>query len=129
MEKRLIYNAIKTPDGTILVSYNRHDFKTHLDVNKEEYMIDGGLDYIRTSINKQPAEDLSVYSDAPFEKIREVLHRGGRGVDGNEPLKYVPLKDIDDDWLEAIIVYEQKFRPNNFYLPFYLEEKIFRKTL
>lgn len=35
MDKQLIYNAIKTPDGTVLVSYHRHDYKTHLDANKE----------------------------------------------------------------------------------------------
>ena len=27
MERQLIYNAIRTPDGTVLVSYHRHDYK------------------------------------------------------------------------------------------------------
>jgi hypothetical protein len=127
MEKKLIYNAIRTPDGTVLVSYHRHDYKTHLDANGEEYMIDGGTDYIRTNVNKIPAEDLSLYDDAPFEQIREVIHRGGRGVDGTEPLKYVKLSEVNDDWLQAIIDYESQYRPNNRFLKYYFAEKVFRR--
>lgn len=128
MEKQLIYNAIKTPDGTILVSYHRHDYKTHLDTNGEEYMIDGGLDYIRTSVNKEPAESLALYDDEPFEKIREVVCRGGRGKNMDEPLKYTPLKDINNEWLQAIIDYEEHYRPNNKYLPIYYKELNYRKN-
>ena len=128
-EKQLIYNAIRTPDGTILVSYHRHDYKTHLDANGETYVIDGGLDYIRTSINKIPAEDLSLYDDEPFEVIREYVFRGGRGVNGDEPLKYVLLKDINDDWLNAIIDYEEEYRPNNPQLKWYNLESIYRNKL
>jgi hypothetical protein len=126
MERQLVYNAIRTPDGTILVSYHRHDYKTHLDANGEEYMIDGGTDYIRTSVNEEPAESLALYDDEPFEKIREVVCRGGRGIDGKQPLKYVPLKDIDDEWLGAIIDYEEQYRPNNRYLPIYYKELNYR---
>lgn len=127
MERELIYNAIRTPDGTVLVSYHRHDYKTHVDKNSETYMIDGGNDYIRASVNKEPAESLAVYSDAPFEQIREVIHRGGRGVDGTEPLKYVKLSEINDEWLDAIIVYENNHRPDNRFLKYYLAEQKFRK--
>lgn len=126
-EKQLLYSAIQTPDGTILESKHRHDYVTHLDKNGEEYMIDGGLDYQRTNINTIPAKDLSLYSDAPHEKIREMVSRGGRGIDGKQPLKYVLLKDIDDEWLDAIIKYETELRPNNKFLPIYLAEKEFRK--
>ena len=128
-EKQLIYNAIRTPDGTVLVSYHRHDYKTHLDDNGETYVIDGGLDYIRTSVNKIPAEDLSLYDDEPFEVIREHVFRGGRGVNGDEPLKYVLLKDINDDWLNAIIDYEEEHRPNNPQLKWYNLENDYRNKL
>jgi hypothetical protein len=126
MEKQLIYNAIKTPDGTILVSYHRHDYKTHLDANGEEYIIDGGTDYIRTSVNKEPAEDLSLYDDAPFEVIREHIYRGGRGKNGDEALKYVKLSEVDDEWLGAIIDYEEQYRPNNPQLKWYNLENKYR---
>lgn len=127
MKRELIYNAIRTPDGTVLVSYHRHDYKSYRDKNGEEYVIDGGLDYIRTSVNKEPAESLAVYDDAPFEEVREVIHRGGRGKNGDEPLKYVKLSEVDDEWLDAIISYEQEHRPNNIFLKYYLAEKEYRK--
>lgn len=125
-EKQLIYNAIRTPDGTILVSYHRHDYKTHLDANGETYIIDGGLDYIRTSVNKIPAEDLSLYDDEPFEVIREHVFRGGRGIDGKQPLKYVKLSEVNDEWLGAIIDYEEERRPNNPQLKWYYLENDYR---
>ena len=127
MEKRLVYNAIRTPDGTVLVSYHRHDYKEYVDANGETYVIDGGTDYIRTSVNKEPAESLAIHSDEPYEKIRQFLCRGGRGKNGDEPLKYVPLKDIDDEWLQAIIDYEEKHRPENKYLPYYHKEQKWRQ--
>ena len=126
MDKQLIYNAIKTPDGTVLVSYHRHDYKTHVDANGDEYMIDGGLEYIRTSLNKIPAESLAVYDDEPFTKIREFMHRGGGGTDGKQPLEYVKLSEMNDDWIKAVIKYEEELRPNNRFLKFYRQEKEYR---
>ena len=64
-----VYSAIQTPDGTILESFNRHDYVTHEDtVSGEHYMLDGGLEYTRGSVNKVQAKDLSVYTtfDAPI---------------------------------------------------------------
>jgi hypothetical protein len=90
-------------------------------------MLDGGCGgYTRRSVNIVEAGDLSLYSDAPHEQIRGVISRGGRGVSGDKPLKYVLLKDIDDSWLDAIIKYEEELRPNNRFLPIYLAEKEFR---
>ena len=129
MERNLIYNAIRTPDGTVLVSYHRHDYVSHTDTNGEYYANDGGTDYLRRTVNKVPAEDLSLYDDAPFEQIREVIHRGGRGKSGDEPLKYVKLSEVDDEWLGAIIDYEEDHRPNNRFLEYYYKEKVWRQTL
>ena len=71
MEKRLILSQIQTPDGTILRSMHQHDYVTYIDKNGETYMLDGGNEYQRYSINKEPFKDLSIWSDAPFEIIRE----------------------------------------------------------
>ena len=128
MEKKLIYNAIRTPDGTVLESHHRHDYVSHTDKNGDYYSTDGGVDYLRRTVNEIPAEDLSLYDDAPHEVIREHLSRGGRGKNMDEPLKYVLMKDINDEWLDAIIVYENEHRPNNPYLKFFVAEKEFRKN-
>lgn len=128
MERQLIYNAIRTPDGTVLESRHRHDYVTHIDKNGEFYSNDGGLDYLHRTVNEALAEDLSLYDDEPHEVIREYLQRGGRGINGDEPLKYVTLKDVNNEWLDAIVVYEEKNRPNNIFLKHFKNEVEFRKT-
>lgn len=122
----LIQNAIRTPDGTILDSRSRHDYKSYVDtINGQTYMVDGGLDYIRRSIGL--VEDLTLHDDDPHEVIREKLLRGTRGKDGKGEFRQVLLKDIDDEWLNNIIEYEEKHRPNNFYLKYYRKELELRK--
>ena len=96
-EPKLILSRIQTPDGTILTSYHRHDYVTHNDTNGEEYILDGGNDYQRISVNKEPFKDLSIWSDAPYEIIRQSFHRGGRSKNGDEPLKWVPLSEMSDE--------------------------------
>jgi len=127
MEKYIVYSAIHTPDGTILESKHVHDYVQHLDKNGETYILDGGTEYIRRSVNKEEAKDISLYSDAPHSLIREKVSRGSRGKSGREELKYILLKDIDDEYLQAIIDYEESNRPQNKYLPIYRAEQKFRK--
>lgn len=105
MEERpkIILNRIKTPDGTVLTSHHRHDYKQHRDENGELYVTDGGTAYLRRSMNNEPYEDLTVYSDDPFELIRESLYWGTYGKDGDQPLKWVLLKDMSNDHIQAII--------------------------
>lgn len=125
--KQLIHNSIQTPDGTILTSKHRHDFVCHLDKNGEEYQIDGGLDYQRGSVNTIPARDLSVYDDEPHKIIREYLERGSYGKEFDQSLKYIKLKNMTDDHLEAVIKYEEENRPSNRFLKHYKEELEWRK--
>ena len=99
----IIYNAIRTPDGTILHSKSVHDYITHIDKNGEEYMNDGGNDYLRRNINVTPFEDLSVYSDSPHEEIREVIAWGSFGIKGDQPLTFTILKNMSDDHIGNII--------------------------
>ena len=81
-------------------------------------MCDGGLQYERAG-----GKDLSLvksnylYTDSPHEQIREVFYRNGITL----------LKDISDEWLDNIIIYEEDLRPDNPFLPIYRAEKEFRK--
>ncbi len=99
----LIYQAIKTPDGTLLESLHRHDYKTHKDANGETYMIDGGTDYERRSVNKEPAEDLSLHSSMDHNLLRDKLVWGTYGINGDQPLTHVSLKDMETGHIEAVL--------------------------
>ena len=99
---KIIRNIIKTPDGTILESSHRHDYKTHTDKNGEVYVNDGGREYLRRSLNKEPFEELSVYSTDSIEKLRELFQWGSYGKGGDDyKVKY--LKDLSNPHIEAII--------------------------
>lgn len=128
MEKQLIYNSVKCLScGEVLVSYYGHDYKTCSCENRT--MVDGGFEYGRYGgVDLDLVETNYIYDDAPHEVIREYLSRGGRGKNMDEPLKYALLKNIDNDWLDAIIVYENEYRPSNPYLKFFAAEKEFRKN-
>ena len=102
--KRIVYNAIRTPDGTVIESTDRHDYVTHIDANGKEYMVDGGHEYLRRNMVTDQ-EELSLYETDPFEEIRKDHKRGGRGVDGTEPLKWVPLYKMNNEWLRACVSY------------------------
>lgn len=93
--RKLIRNAIRTPDGTILVSRFRHDYVTHVDkITGKEYMVDGGLAYQRSSANGDEVF-LCVYDDDDHEIIREALEWGTYGKDGDQPLTFIKLKDME----------------------------------
>ncbi len=103
-EGRLIYNAIRCPDGHVLVSRDVHDYKAYIDkTNGDEYMVDGGLSYLRRNVNKESFEELSVCDDSPHEEIREVFDWGTRGIDGTEQLTWVTLANMSSDHIQAIL--------------------------
>jgi hypothetical protein len=103
MMRILLVSAIITPDGTRLESLHRHDYQTYTDANGEEYMIDGGTDYIKRSVNKERAADDFVYNNDPHEVIREVFKWGTYGKNGDQSLKMKPLKSLDKEHIEAIL--------------------------
>lgn len=103
MNEFLVANIIITPDGTKLQSFNRHDYKGHTDANGEYYFIDGGLSYIRSSLNKIPAKYINVFTTDPHEVIREHFHWGTYGKDGDQPLTYLPLCSLETGHIEAIL--------------------------
>lgn len=121
----LIRSAIRTPDGTTLTSRHRHDYVSHTDtINGQFYMLDGGLDYQRMT-TAEPYEDLSVWSDAPFEVIRESYEWGTRGKNGDDPLQYKRLCDLTDSHIEAII--RTQWQLSNERLEMFKKELEYRK--
>jgi len=122
-ETRLLLNRIKTPDGTILTSYNRHDYKEYKDtITKEVLMVDGGTDYTRRYVGVY--EELSVYDDGSHITRRSALHWGTRGKDGKQPLVYKPIKDLDSDHIEAILKTQHQL--SEFYKEVFREELKYR---
>ena len=102
----LIRNAIMTPDGTVLESRHRHDYVTHVDaVNGQEYMVDGGLDYVRRTFidENRPAQDLCVYLEDGHEKVREALTWGTYGKNGDQPLRQVKLSEMSNAHIQACL--------------------------
>jgi len=129
MEKRLILSRIQTPDGTILTSYHVHDYVTHIDKNGEKYMLDGGNEYQRHTVTKEPFKDLSVWSDSPFEEIREAFYRGGRGKSGKEELKWTKMSEMSNVWLKNCILYNEVLEQGDCYAnKLYHEELGYRNS-
>ncbi len=105
MDRQLVYNSVTCLEcNETIVSYHRHDYKTCSCPN--EAMVDGGTAYLRYG-----AKDLSkikgfaVYDDENFEIVRKYATRGGRGKDGRQPLSWIAICDMDDDYLEAVLDY------------------------
>ena len=98
----LLYNALQTPDGTILTSRRRHDYVSHVDENGKNYFTDGGLEYVRCSAHGDEVH-LCVWSDDDHEVIRERAEWGTYGKDGDKPLNWVKLKDIETEHLKTVI--------------------------
>lgn len=106
----IIVNAIRTPDGTVLQSRNRHGYVTHTDDNGKLYMVDGGLDYMRRS-NNLDEEDLSVMLNDGHKTVREALTWGTRGLDGKQELTYVRLCDMTTEHIEACLETQHSMYP------------------
>ena len=114
-DKQLIYNALMTPDGTVIESRSRHDYVTHLDKNGKEYMVDGGLDYVRRSANGDEI-CLAVYIGSdPTKEEHELacglLKWGTYGKEGNQPLKYITIKDMETDHIKAVLENVRRIHP------------------
>lgn len=112
MDRILLVNGLKTPDGTILISHFVHDYVEYTDKNGEWYMIDGGpCEYgTRTSLNKEKATPIKVYSDDSHELIREYLEWGTYGKSGKEPYKLVPIKSLELDHINAILTTQHQIK-------------------
>lgn len=101
----IILNRIQTPDGTILTSYHRHDYKYHIDKSGKMYGVDGGLSYLKR-VGHVDHIDLSLYDTEPFEVIRENLHWGVHMNKKGKLLpevKWTPIYKLKTDHIQAIL--------------------------
>ena len=103
--RQLVYNAVTCVECLdTIVSYHRHDYKTCRCPN--EAMVDGGTDYARYgAMDMKKIVHHEVFADDDFQLVRQYATRGSRGKDGMQPLTYIPLKDMDDDYLQAVLEY------------------------
>jgi len=111
-ERELLVNKIQCPDGTILESRHRHDYREYKQEDGRFYMIDGGLHYSRRC--GKDYIDLCVYTDDPHDKIREHF-AWGRNYDKNgkklPQTEYILLKDLEDDHVKTLCYYTLKGFP------------------
>jgi hypothetical protein len=69
-------------------------------------MVDGGTEYGRYgAMDMSKIEKIDVYDDDDFEIVRKHATRGSRGPDGDQPLSWIAICDMDDDYLEAVLDY------------------------
>lgn len=108
MERRLLCNRWRTPDGTILESKHVHDYVAHIDRNRDYYFVDGGLEYVRKSVNDEPMKDLCVYTDSDYGEIRKHYKRGTFDKEGARI--WVPMENMSDSHLLACIIYNMDRR-------------------
>jgi len=103
--KQLVYNSVTCQEcNETIVSYHRHDYKICSCPN--EAMVDGGTDYERYGAkNMNKIKNHCVYDDDDFEIVRKHATRGSRGIDGDKPLTWILICDMDDDYLEAVLDY------------------------
>lgn len=109
--RKIVYNALRTPDGTVIESTHRHDYVEHKDKNGKTYIIDGGLDYVRCT-NHGDEVLLTKYADQPHEQIREYAFRTGYGKPGTDDYgtyRLTRIADMDDEYLDEAIKYVKVF--------------------
>ena len=105
---QLTQNAIFWPAaGVYLKSRHTHDFTGHTMVIagvETSLFLDGGLDYRRVVSSGNPVyEDFCLWSDSPFEEVCRKLLWGTYGPKGDQPRRWVPLKECETDHLQAIL--------------------------
>jgi len=110
MEKfndRIVYNAIQTPDGTVIQSKYRHDYVEYTDKNGQYYMVDGGLDYPRRGFDKNDYIDLyKLFKDCTLNECTQYLMWGQNyDKDMNRLPKTIfkPICELTTDHIQAIL--------------------------
>ena len=103
--RQIVYNSVKCLEcNKVLVSRHRHDYVTCGCPN--DAMADGGNDYERYgAMDMDKIETYYVYADDDYELVRKYATRGSRGKDNKQPLTWIAIADMDDDYIQAILDY------------------------
>lgn len=101
---KILFNAIKTPDGTVISSRHVHDYVVHVDsITGKLYGVDGGASYLKRTGDMGECEDLSIVDSMDFSQIRKKFHWGSYGKDGDQKVLFRPLESISNSHLNAIL--------------------------
>lgn len=101
MNRQIVYNAIKCLNcQETVVSHHVHDYK-HCKCGLTA--VDGGNQYTR--YGGENFEKITIYADDDFSIVRKVATRGSRGPNGDQPLSWIAICDMDDDYLQAVLDY------------------------
>lgn len=115
-EANIIYNAIRCPDGTVLESFHRHDYKEYEQGDGRFYSVDGGKEYLSRGFSVQDYEELAVMSDDSIGEIREVF-LWTSVLDENserlpEPVQR-KLEDLNDGHIIALVEWTKDDYPDH----------------
>lgn len=122
----IISSKIITPDGTLLQSFTKHDYKEHKDLNGETYGIDGGNDYQRIIGNIEDLEIITITDEDDYEVIRQELYWGTYGKDGKDPFKWIYLNEMSDEHIQNVL-HQIGSEPTNWRTKFFKKELEYRK--
>lgn len=127
--KRILYNAIKTPDGTILHSKHRHDFIEYKDKNGQYYANDGGNEYQRRLFDIADYVDISIYDTGEHNIRRKYIYWGKNYNEKMELLpktEWITIENMSTEHIKAILDGEYT-KNNNFYTEVFINEIKFRE--
>ena len=108
-EKRCVYSALRADDGKIIESRHQHDYQHYTDKKGKQYMLDGGIDYVRWNGN---GELITVCLEDGHERVREVLSWGTFGKNGDEKYHLVKLMDMDTAHIKACVATQPLMHPH-----------------
>lgn len=92
----IIQNAVYIPVlDRYLISRHRHDYQEARLPNGDLVAVDGGLDYVKRSGDYVDYQEMTLTTSDPDETVYQKLLWGTRGVLGNEPLRYIRVKDME----------------------------------
>jgi hypothetical protein len=118
MEDNIVYNAIQTPDGTILQSKHRHDYVSYTDKNGQYYAVDGGLEYVKRSWDKPDYTELNkTFKECTLDECTKYLNWGQNyDADMNKLPETIfkPICELNTGHIEAIL--EGGYCKNEMYL-------------